>query len=214
MGLRIRDDGVGISKETARRAFEPFFTTKEEGVSFGLGLTIAQSTMQAMGGWMDIRGREGVGCTVRLFLPKTVATQTPAAVDRSTGTNGHAVLVVDDRPEDQAMMKDTLQKEGYTVHTASDAPGGVSVYRQHADKIAVIVVDHLLPGEGGEHVVREILKDDPEANVIVTSGFSRDYVRGNLPVGAWRFLQKPFEPDKLLHSVNLMLGTVSGSEGK
>ena len=202
-----------MSKETARRAFEPFFTTKEEGVSFGLGLTIAQSTMQAMGGWMDIRGREGVGCTVRLFLPKATVAQA-AGVDRSTQTNGHAVLVVDDRMDVLTMMKDTLQKRGYTVHTASDAPGGVSVYRQHADKIVVTVVDHLLPGEGGGHVVREILKDDPEANVIVMSGFSRDYVRGDLPVGAWRFLQKPFEPDKLLHSVNLMLGTVSGSEGK
>jgi len=211
VGLRIRDTGVGMSKEISRRAFEPFFTTKGEGMSFGLGLTIAQSTIQAMGGWMDIRGREGVGCTVRLFLPKAVPIEFPET-EETVAANGRSVLVVDDRLELLTMMKDTLQKEGYTVHTASDAEGGVSVYKQHPGKIAVTVVDLLLPGEGGGHVVREILKDDPQANVIVTSGFSRDYVRGNLPVGAWRFLQKPFHPDKLVDSVNVMLGTAADSE--
>jgi len=205
VGLRIRDDGVGMSKEAARRAFEPFFTTKQGNTSFGLGLTIAQRTMRAMGGWIDLRSRPGAGCTVRLFLPKAAEPEAAAAPSAAVGGRGE-VLLVDDRLELLTMMKEALEKAGFAIHTAGDARSGMGLHRQHGGRIAVTVMDHMLPDDGGKRLLEDILERDPAANVIVTSGFSRDYVRGVLPMGAWGFLQKPFEPQRLIGSVRRMLG--------
>jgi PAS domain S-box-containing protein len=211
VGLRIHDTGAGMSKAVARRAFEPFFTTKDTESSAGLGLTIAQITMQGMGGWMDLRAREGAGCTVRLFLPKALEEAKTAGPGEAAApsADGRGILLVDDRLDELAVMRDALSREGYQVHIAADAKSGIATYRQNAGRIALTLMDLLIPKPGGRHVLEEILHSDPQANVIVISGFSRDYARGALPMGAWRFLQKPFTPQQLVSRVNSVLrGTV------
>jgi len=68
------------------------------------------------------------------------------------------------------------------------------------------VFDAMMPGEEWKKTVEQILKDRPEAGVIITSGFSREFVRHDLPIGAWQFLQKPFSPDDILESVREAAG--------
>jgi nitrogen-specific signal transduction histidine kinase/CheY-like chemotaxis protein len=213
VALRVRDTGAGMKRGVARRVFEPFFSTKKEGASIGLGLTIAQSMMHGMGGWMDIRGREGAGCMARLFLRKAEA-PAPAEAAPPPAAAGRAILLVDDRLEELTMMKEALAREGYTVHAAADAKSGAAMYRQNAERIALTVVDLLMPKAGGRHVLEEILRLDPQANVIVTSGFSRDFARGSLPAGGWRFLQKPFSPQRLVSRVNHLLRGTADSESE
>jgi len=54
-------------------------------------------------------------------------------------------------------------------------------------------------------VLEEILASDPNASIIMMSGFSRDYVRAMLQRGAWGFIQKPFTPEHLISAVRKML---------
>lgn len=66
--LSVRDTGVGMSEDVRRRAVEPLFSTKA-GRGTGLGLTVTNSVMRALGGSLELASREGEGTTVTLHFP-------------------------------------------------------------------------------------------------------------------------------------------------
>jgi signal transduction histidine kinase len=65
--IRLADSGPGIPESIQGKVFDPFFTTKEEGS--GLGLSIAARIMEEHGGRMELRSKEGDGCTFSVILP-------------------------------------------------------------------------------------------------------------------------------------------------
>lgn len=65
--LEIRDYGAGLSEEVALKAGSAFFTTKSEGR--GLGLFLANATLERLGGTVRLYNREGGGATTELTLP-------------------------------------------------------------------------------------------------------------------------------------------------
>lgn len=65
--LEIRDHGKGLSDEAALKAGSAFFTTKKEGR--GLGLLLANATIERMGGTVRLFNREEGGATTELTLP-------------------------------------------------------------------------------------------------------------------------------------------------
>ena len=65
--LEIHDQGKGLNEEVARRAGSAFFTTKQEGR--GLGLFLANATIERMGGSVRLFNRTGGGATTELVLP-------------------------------------------------------------------------------------------------------------------------------------------------
>ena len=66
--IQVRDTGKGISEEHQARLFEPFFSTKDERGT-GLGLWVSQGIIQAHGGSIKVRSREGRGTTFHISLP-------------------------------------------------------------------------------------------------------------------------------------------------
>ena len=67
--FEIRDSGTGIPVEIQDRLGEPFFTTRESGQGMGLGLFIARSLVQHLGGAIDIESKTGDGTRVQIHLP-------------------------------------------------------------------------------------------------------------------------------------------------
>jgi two-component system sensor histidine kinase RegB len=65
--LEIQDHGQGLSPESAVRAGTAFFSTKAEGK--GLGLLLANATVERMGGKVRLFNREGGGATTEVILP-------------------------------------------------------------------------------------------------------------------------------------------------
>jgi PAS domain S-box-containing protein len=74
LGERVRvevaDTGVGITPETLARIFDPFFTTKEAGKGSGLGLAVATTLAEALGGALTVESKVGAGSRFRLWLPR------------------------------------------------------------------------------------------------------------------------------------------------
>lgn len=66
--IEIKDRGPGLSAEVARRAGEAFFTTKPEG-GLGIGLFLANATVERFGGTVRIVNREGGGACTQISLP-------------------------------------------------------------------------------------------------------------------------------------------------
>lgn len=67
--LRISDTGCGMSASTAAKIFDPFFTTKPVGQGTGLGLSVVQGIIKAMGGAIAVESVSGEGTTFRIVLP-------------------------------------------------------------------------------------------------------------------------------------------------
>ena len=66
--IQIRDTGKGIAEENLPHIFEPFFSTKDE-KGTGLGLWVSQGIVQAHGGSIKLRSRQGRGTTFSVALP-------------------------------------------------------------------------------------------------------------------------------------------------
>jgi two-component system cell cycle sensor histidine kinase/response regulator CckA len=199
--VRVRDAGAGIPRDLRERIFDPFFTTRRERGALGLGLTVVRSIVQGWGGGVAVSGRQGAGACFRLFLPAVSAPGTAGG-----GPARPAVLLVDDDAECLARLGLRFEKAGYHVFEAGSAEAGRSVFQEHKEQIAATVVDLIMSGAGGGLLVEEILKADPEAKVVVMSGFSRDYVRSRVPSGAWSFVQKPFDDERLVATVGELVG--------
>lgn len=65
--LSVRDNGTGMSEETAEKMFDPFYTTKQTGT--GLGMLQIKRAMEAHSGTIEIKTRLGKGTTVTLKAP-------------------------------------------------------------------------------------------------------------------------------------------------
>ena len=69
VALEISDTGGGIAQELLSKVFDPFFTTKNAGEGTGLGLSIVYSTLNKLGGTIDVRSEPGQGTTFTVSLP-------------------------------------------------------------------------------------------------------------------------------------------------
>jgi PAS domain S-box-containing protein len=65
--IKIRDRGVGLSREEKERLFEPFFSTKQNGV--GLGLYVTHSFVERHGGSIFVESEKGKGTTFSVYIP-------------------------------------------------------------------------------------------------------------------------------------------------
>jgi len=69
--LRFRDEGLGMDPDVIRRATDPFFTTKETGDRMGLGLFLARTLVDSLGGRLTIESEQGRGSTIVAVLPQS-----------------------------------------------------------------------------------------------------------------------------------------------
>ncbi|MBA4389294.1 MAG: hypothetical protein C0404_15085 [Verrucomicrobia bacterium] len=207
--LRIKDTGKGMTKEVLDQIFEPFFTTKDSASSVGLGLTVVNSSVKQWGGTVKVRSKVNHGTTIRIFMKKADV-QPHAAKEVQVRTGGETILVVDDDSETLSSTVETLVKAGFKTIEAHDGDSAVKLFKKHGGTIALSIVDVIMPDKSGKQVLDEILALNPAAAIIMTSGFSRDYVRAHLEKGAWGFLQKPVDQDQLLGAVRRAMDQRSG----
>jgi C4-dicarboxylate-specific signal transduction histidine kinase len=90
VNISVSDEGGGIAPEVLPHIFDPFFTTKTEKYQkgMGLGLSVSQSLVMAMGGRIEVRTELKTGSTFSVVLPQT----TP--VDSSTAQQHHIIKEV------------------------------------------------------------------------------------------------------------------------
>ncbi len=194
--LEIADSGRGIAPEHVARIFEPFFTTKESGS--GLGLATVYSVIQKHRGHISVESTIGSGTTFRIWLP--AARIEPPKVAPTTSAfepiNGR-VLFMDDEEPIRMMTKALLERLGLEVTVTSDGDEAVREYataRAGGQPFDVVVFDLTVPGAmGGADAMREILKFDPAARGIVSSGYSGDPVMANFRAHGFRgSVPKPY----------------------
>ena len=87
--LAIRDEGVGMDRETLARIFEPFFTTKAAGEGTGLGLSTVYGIVKSHNGWVHVDSTPGEGTEFEVYIPTKVS---DAALSRTGETQRESTL--------------------------------------------------------------------------------------------------------------------------
>ncbi len=118
-----------------------------------------------------------------------------------------SVLVVDDAAFMRMMIRDILNKEGYTIHEAVNGRDAVEKYDElHPD---LVTMDITMPEMNGIEALRIIREHDPEARVLMVSAMGQQkMIVEALEAGAMDFLVKPFQPTKVLETVKKCLQSV------
>ena len=102
-----------------------------------------------------------------------------------------------------------LSSLGYEVLLAIDGDEAIKLYKENMsqEKIDAIIMDLTIPGGmGGKDAVKEILQLDPEAKVIVSSGYSNDPVMANyMDYGFCAAIVKPYQLQNLKHVIAQVL---------
>lgn len=108
------------------------------------------------------------------------------------------ILVIDDEDVIRNLMNDVLDMLGYNVILCSAPVEAIELYRQHKDRIDLILMDMMMPGMNGPELFEAMNAIDSNNKVIVLSGYSMaDEVEQMLKDGAIGFIQKPVTIAKL-----------------
>jgi two-component system, OmpR family, alkaline phosphatase synthesis response regulator PhoP len=117
------------------------------------------------------------------------------------------ILVVDDERNIVELLKYNLEKEGYEVLSAYDGFEAVNLAKQ--DRPDLIILDIMLPGQGGLEVCRILRKETKIPIIMATAkGEEIDKILG-LELGADDYVTKPFSPRELVARVKAVLRRTS-----
>ena len=205
--ISVSDTGHGMSAEILPRIFEPFFSTKDPGLGTGLGLASVQSTVRQHGGDIAVHSAPGQGTTFQFHLPCLAAGPTVAVRQSSVHAPGpstarRCVMVIDDEALVSAFVVDALTARGYQVIAKTDPFEAAAHYRQHWHTIDLVILDLNMPTMSGADVFAAIRAVNPQARIMLASGFSDEAsIADLLCQGACDFLPKPFSPDELVQRV-------------
>lgn len=124
-----------------------------------------------------------------------------------TFTHPPLILLVDDDRNILSLGQEILECLGFQVLVAEDGPQAVEIYRLHHPEIDLIVLDYLLPRMDGHQVLLQLRRINPEARVIMASGF---FERADMEMlrqaGAAGLIHKPFRANQLEVQIRQALG--------
>ncbi|HMB15858.1 MAG TPA: ATP-binding protein [Pelovirga sp.] len=206
--VSISDQGGGIPAEIIDRIFDPYFSTKSQGS--GLGLSIVHSIISKHDGHIQVESSPGKGTSFGIYLPTAARKRQEFQSQSDQLSNNRlqgTVLVMDD--EEPVRQTICLMLEEFNLESLAAANGeeAVRLYREHLGKeppISLTILDLTVPGgKGGKEAAQEILALDPDARIVVSSGYSQDPIMANYREhGFCSVLAKPFDLSELEHVLN------------
>ena len=127
----------------------------------------------------------------------------------------HTVLLVEDEESLLDVLRLVLEANGYNVLTAMDGEEAVKVFTAERKRIDVVLSDMGLPRLGGWDALIRIKEIDPDAKVILASGFYETKLREEvLAAGAVDFIQKPYVPEIVLRRIAEIIASEPVSRAK
>jgi two-component system cell cycle sensor histidine kinase/response regulator CckA len=214
--LAVSDSGVGMSDEIKTHIFEPFFTTKELGKGTGLGLATSYGIAKQNGGYIAVYSEEGLGTTMKLYLPRRREAAAVAARGRTrTPVHGvETILLVEDEPAVRRVTVRMLEAQGYRVLSTSSGEEALRVIEDERERLHLLLTDVVLAGGMSGPVLAERVRAlRPSLKVLYVTGYTSDVtILHGLLEHSVALVQKPFTAESLGSKVRQVLDATEGTD--
>ena len=211
--IYIIDDGIGMSEEFQRKMFEPF---SQEGRAFasvegtGLGLSIVKEIVDLLGAKIEVHSELNKGTTFHVQLDMVLAgvndvKQQMRKVEPGQLAGKH-ILIAEDHPLNQEIVKRLLQKVGVEVTITNNGQEVVEEFKKHADQYDAILMDMRMPVMDGIQATMEIRKLDIQKAkqipiiAMTANAFAEDREKTVL-AGMNAHLSKPVDPQMMYETI-------------
>ena len=211
--FRIKDNGIGMSPEFAKKIFEPFERERTSTVSriqgTGLGMAITKNIVDMMGGTIEVQTAQGKGSEFIIRVPLRVQAE-HRPVEKITELEGLKALVVDDDFNTCDSVTKMLVKVGMRAEWTLSGKEAVLRARQSiemSDVYHAYIIDWRLPDMNGIEVTRQIrsLNDDTPIIILTAYDWSDIEVEAKA-AGVTAFCSKPMFLSDLRETLMSALG--------
>ena len=211
--FRIKDNGIGMSPEFAKKIFEPFERERTSTVSriqgTGLGMAITKNIVDMMGGTIEVQTAQGKGSEFIVRVPLRVQAE-HRPVEKITELEGLKALVVDDDFNTCDSVTKMLVKVGMRAEWTLSGKEAVLRARQSiemSDVYHAYIIDWRLPDMNGIEVTRQIrsLHDDTPIIILTAYDWSDIEVEAKA-AGVTAFCSKPMFLSDLRETLMSALG--------
>lgn len=213
--IMVSDTGIGIQKEKLDRIFESFIQgqidDKRKFGGFGLGLCIAKALVELYGGKLTVKSKEGSGTEVSFsFRLKTYESKIKHPIDYLNpgvyDLEGKRILVVEDNPVNQMVMKAILRKwKNTTFDTAINGLEGIEKLKN--GKFDLILMDLQMPEMDGYEATIAIRKGESgdmykSIPIIAVTADATEKAKMKVKkVGMDEYITKPVDQEELYSKV-------------
>ncbi len=216
LSFRVEDSGIGMSRETMNHLFKQFeqadgsISSSYGGT--GLGLFIALNLAEMMGGTIDVSSQEGVGSTFTLVIPYRPSESPSSEAPKKITNRAHAqhysghVLVAEDTPVMQMLVRRILEKMGITVSIANN--GKEALEAAQTTDYDLILMDMQMPVMDGVESTRLMREQGKKVPIVaLTANVMQKHRDAFHQAGCNGFLSKPINNQELKRVLRLYLQT-------
>ena len=217
--LRIKDTGVGMSKEFATKVFDAFEREQDENITriqgTGLGMSIVKSFIDLMDGSIDVKTEKGKGTEFIINLSFKEANPIEENEKKEIyNFKGLKALLVDDNEINSDIATLILQNDGFVVTPAYNGHEAVEIIKNSkAGDYDVIFMDIMMPIMNGYEATNTIrsLENKDLANIPIIAMTANAYandIKSALDAGMNGHISKPLEIDKMRITIKEVLKNV------
>ncbi|ARN56670.1 PhnD/SsuA/transferrin family substrate-binding protein [Sedimentisphaera salicampi] len=222
ISFAVEDTGVGISNDKLEHIFDPF-TQAEESTArkyggTGLGLSVTSKLAGLLGGELKCSSEPGLGSTFTLSIPAGLDVNSQARMDRLnlkeasyenhqqlTNQFSGSILVAEDSPTNQMLIRIYLEKMGLDVDVAEN--GQLAVDMAMKKSYRLIFMDVQMPEMDGCEAAQRLRKQNWNGPIIaLTANAMKGDREKCLAAGCDYYLSKPIDRIKLISALEQYLG--------
>jgi CheY-like chemotaxis protein len=185
----------------AGKIFDPFFTTKPSAKHKGLGLSIGYGIVKDHEGQIKARSQKGKGASLEISFPLWTDRGLAKKAGKDIGRGrGERIMIVDDEEPLLETLEELLAGLGYKTISVESGSRAIDVYQKWQPK--AVVLDRHMPGMDGLATSEALLALDPEAKIILASGYDEAGPNGiddHIGKSIKGYLTKPFDIKQLSH---------------
>jgi signal transduction histidine kinase/ActR/RegA family two-component response regulator len=205
----VSDTGCGIEKEVIDKIFDPFFTLKEVGSGTGLGLSTTLGIVEQHRGAITVSSKPDKGSIFKITMPLSEEKAFHEEKPRDDIIYGskQKILIIDDEVFVLDSIAGLLEQMGYTAIPVNSSEYAMDSFLKHSPDL--VLIDRNMPGLDGVACIREFMKADPDARVVIISGFENtgaDGIDEDVKKMIKGYLVKPCGAAELSRMISQVLG--------
>ncbi|MEZ9268592.1 hybrid sensor histidine kinase/response regulator, partial [Vibrio splendidus] len=205
LSIRVRDTGIGISKEAQKRIFKPFeqaesSTTRRFGGT-GLGLAIVKKIAQLMDGSITVTSEEGIGTSfdVRLKIQPCQPGEIESLPHKKLDYSGLKVLIVEDNRTNTVIIETFMSSKGFTCKSVEN--GELAIQAVVAERFDLVLMDNHMPVMDGVESTTAIRALIGDVSSVLVFGCTADVFKETrermLGAGVDYIIAKPIDEREL-----------------